>query len=124
MSAAATAPRAVVGPTVFARIGGLPVDAVPGASPEVVDCLDRLHDVEERLDSLTQPLIDRIFELVPGIEDNKVRRLVLQAKREVFAGRAVAARAERALRATAPSGLLSAFEEWSEQLDRDRKSVV
>ena len=118
MSAAATAPRAVVGPTVFARIGGLPADAVPGASPEVVDCLDRLHDVEERLDSLTQPLIDRIFELVPGIEDNKVRRLVLQAKREVFAGRAVAARAERALRATAPSGLLSAFEEWSEQLDR------
>ena len=118
MSAAATAPRAVVGPTVFARIGGLPVDAVPGASPEVVDCLDQLHDVEERLDSLTQPLIDRIFELVPGIEDNKVRRLVLQAKREVFAGRAVAARAERALRATAPSGLLSAFEEWSEQLDR------
>lgn len=76
MSAAATTPRAVVGPTVFARIGGLPADAVPGASPEVVDCLDRLHDVEERLDSLTQPLIDRIFELVPGIEDNKVRRLV------------------------------------------------
>lgn len=96
MSAAATAPRAVVGPTVFARIGGLPVDAVPGASPEVVDCLDRLHDVEERLDSLTQPLIDRIFELVPGIEDNKVRRLVLQAKREVFAGRAVAAQIGRA----------------------------
>lgn len=118
IAAKTTASRATVSPTVFARIGGLPADAVPAASPEVVDYLDRLYNIDERLRSLTQPLIDQIFELVPDIADNKVRRLVLQAKREVFAGQAVSIRAERALRAVAPSGLLSAFDEWSEQLDR------
>ncbi|SDN14212.1 hypothetical protein [Actinomyces ruminicola] len=118
MNATLTASRTVVSPTVFARIGGLPADAVPGASTAVTDCLDRLHDAEERLEALTQPLIDQIFELVPDIEDSKVRRLVLQAKREVFARRVVAGRAERALCAVAPSGLLAAFEEWREQIDR------
>ncbi|WP_128683173.1 hypothetical protein [Actinomyces qiguomingii] len=118
MNNTVTASRAGVSPTVFARMGGLPADAVPGASTAVTDCLDRLHDVEERLEALTQPLIDQIFELVPDIEDSKVRRLVLQAKREVFARQAVAGRAERALRAVAPSGLLAAFEEWREQIDR------
>lgn len=118
VTAGSTAQHATISSTVLARIGGLPADAVPGASTKVINSLQRLHDAEERVGVLSQPLIDQIFELVPDIEDNKARRLVLQAKREIFAGRAVATQAEQALRAVAPPGLMAAFEEWSEQLDR------
>ena len=107
-----TIPDVSISPTILTRIGGLPVDAVPGASAEIGACLERLDHIEETLDELAQPLIDRIFDVVPTIEDPKARRLVLQAKRQVFAGKAVQARAAEALRANAPAGVASAFDAW------------
>ena len=107
-----TIPDVSISPTILTRIGGLPVDAVPGASAEIGACLERLDHIEETLDELAQPLIDRIFDVVPTIEDPNARRLVLQAKRQVFAGKAVQARAAEALRANAPAGVASAFDAW------------
>ena len=89
--------------TVLARIGGLPADSVPLASAEVVSCLDELDDIEERLAALTQPLLDRLFDAVPAIAEDRARRSVLQTKRLVFAGRPIPTSTAEAVLAAVPT---------------------
>jgi len=98
--------------TVLARIGGLPADSVPLASAEVVSCLDELDDIEERLAALTQPLLDRLFDAVPAIAEDRARRSVLQAKRLVFAGRPIPTSTAEAVLAAVPADTAAAFEAW------------
>ena len=77
-----------LGPRFLARIAGLPADAVRALrSPAVRDWADGVLAAEARLARSAGPLGDRLYDLVAGRDDERVRRDLLRLRREVFNGR-------------------------------------
>ncbi len=67
------------------RYGGLAVDALPAPESAVLQALDGLDGLERELDEQRVALLDALFAEVPTVEDSRLRRRVLSAKRRVFA---------------------------------------
>ncbi|WP_425582487.1 lantibiotic dehydratase, partial [Streptomyces synnematoformans] len=87
-AAGGTAGGAALGPRFLARIAGMPADAVRALrSPAVRDWADGVLAAEARLGDLAGPLADRLYDLVAGRDDERVRRDLLRLRREVFNGR-------------------------------------
>ena len=68
------------------RLGGLPASAVPAPEDGLVEALDRLRRLDEKMARAGDRLLDPLYRLIPDLERDE-RRAVLHAKRRVFQGR-------------------------------------
>lgn len=75
--------------TAFVRVCGLPVTSIP-LSPEAIEkTYQELAAAEQHLTTLTQPLLDRLYHLIPATAENTARRHLLKLKRTVYANKPV-----------------------------------
>ena len=70
----------------LARLGGLPSSAVPAPEDALIEALDRLRRLDEKMAQAGDRLLDPLYRLIPNLERD-ARRAVLHTKRRVFQGR-------------------------------------
>jgi len=69
------------------RVGGLPADILPLSPKSVESSFNDLLVVEQKLSKTTDQLIELLYNIIPSITDNTVRRQLLGIKRKVYSGK-------------------------------------
>ena len=69
------------------RVGGLPADILPLSPKSVESSFNDLLVVERKLSKTTDQLIELLYNIIPSITDNTVRRQLLGIKRKVYSGK-------------------------------------
>ncbi len=111
----AAAPAALL--PALARLGGLPSSAVPAPEDALIEALDRLRRLDEKMAKASDRLLDPLYRLIPNLERD-ARRAVLRAKRRVFQGRLSGL--EPRVRGSLPADVGAMLSAWDDLVARRR----
>ena len=111
----APAPAALL--PALARLGGLPSSAVPAPEDALIEALDRLRRLDEKMAKAGDRLLDPLYRLIPNLERD-ARRAVLRAKRRVFQGRVSGL--EPRVRGSLPADVGAMLSAWDDLVARRR----
>ena len=101
----------------LARLGGLPSSAVPAPEDALIEALDRLRRLDEKMAKASDRLLDPLYRLIPNLERD-ARRAVLRAKRRVFQGRVSGL--EPRVRGSLPADVGAMLSAWDDLVARRR----
>ena len=101
----------------LARLGGLPSSAVPAPEDALIEALDRLRRLDEKMAKAGDRLLDPLYRLIPNLERD-ARRAVLRAKRRVFQGRVSGL--EPRVRGSLPADVGAMLSAWDDLVARRR----